>query len=385
MGNLPKLRFSEFEREWRQAKLGDYGVLITGLTYSPANIVDKGGLLVLRSSNIQNERMAYDDNVYVRLKVKPDAITQPDDILICVRNGSKQLIGKNVLIPKGIPRATHGAFMTVFRGPRNQFIAQWLKSAMYAKQVYVNLGATINSINGSDLKNFNVVFPDDAEQQKIATFLTAVDAKIEQLTKKEELLKQYKKGVMQKISSREIRFKADDGSEFPEWTEVSLADILEYEQPTKYIVNSTEYSDDYDLPVLTAGKTFVLGFSNENDGIYDNLPVIIFDDFTTSSNYVDFRFKVKSSAMKLLTLKDGVEADLRLVYEFMHKVNFPVGEHKRHWISEFQYMTIPLPSKAEQKKIVGLLVSIDAKVDYCSTQLEATKIFKKGLLQQMFV
>ena len=190
---------------------------------------------------------------------------------------------------------------------------------------------------------------------------------------------------MQKIFSQEIRFKADDGSEYPEWEEKALEEILDYEQPTKYIVDSTEYDDSYQTPVLTAGKTFILGYTNETEGIFRATPVIIFDDFTTSNNYVDFDFKVKSSAMKILKLKHSVEANIKLVYEFMQKVQFSIGEHKRYWISEYQYMNIPFPSFAEQTKIANFLSSIDSKIEHIQKQLNAIKAFKKALLQQMFV
>ena len=226
MSNIPELRFKEFSGEWEEKKLGDYGKLINGLTYSPNNIVENG-LLVLRSSNIQNGQLSFLDNVYVDLEVEDEYLTRKNDILICVRNGSKRLIGKNVLINQKLTKTTHGAFMTVFRGDYNQFISHWFQTSIFYKNVHKNLGATINSINGSDLKKFKVIFPKSKpEQQKIASFLTTIDTKIEQLTKKVELQEQYKKGVMQKIFSGEIRFKKDDGREFPEWEETALKTIL---------------------------------------------------------------------------------------------------------------------------------------------------------------
>ena len=84
------------------------------------------------------------------------------------------------------------------------------------------------------------------------------------------------------------------------YSEYELGDLLEYEQPTAYIVESTDYSDSYSVPVLTAGKSFILGYTNEMEGVFDKTPVIIFDDFTTATQYVNFPFKVKSSAMKIL-------------------------------------------------------------------------------------
>ena len=198
------------------------------------------------------------------------------------------------------------------------------------------------------------------------------------------LLEIYKRGVMQKLFSQEVRFKREDGSAFPDWEEKTLGEVLDYEQPTKYIVESTEYDDSFDTPVLTAGKTFILGYTAEDHNIYDNLPVIIFDDFTTANQYVDFPFKVKSSAMKMLKCRDP-ENSLKVIYEFMQMLKFPLGEHKRYWISEYQMQTLPLPSLAEQQNIAAFLSAINTKLDALSTQISQMQRFKKGLLQQMFV
>ena len=184
--------------EWEEKKLGDYGILLNGLTYSPDNIVSEG-LLVLRSSNIQNKQLYLDDNVYVDNQVSEDSLTKEDDILICVRNGSKRLIGKSVIIPKSLKKSTHGAFMTVFRGKSNKFIAHWFQTPIFYKQVHQNLGATINSINGSDLKKFKTFFPQEEEQTKIATFLTSIDTKIEQNNKQLDQAKLFKKALLQQM------------------------------------------------------------------------------------------------------------------------------------------------------------------------------------------
>lgn len=138
------------------------------------------------------------------------------------------------------------------------------------------------------------------------------------------------------------------------WTFVRLEDVLDYEQPTPYIVNSTDYKEDYQTPVLTAGKSFIIGYTNETDGIKTELPVIIFDDFTTDSKYVDFPFKVKSSAMKILTA-DEKFIDIKYAYYAMQVVECDNYNHKRYWISEFSKKLIPLPPKAEQAKIVDAI------------------------------
>jgi type I restriction enzyme S subunit len=132
---VPRLRFPEFRdaREWEEKRLGDLGTLISGLTYSPKDVRD-GGLLVLRSSNIRNGEITLDDCVYVRRDVNGANLTQPNDILICVRNGSKSLIGKNAIVPKGMPVCTHGAFMTVFRASAPHFARVLLQTTAIGRR-----------------------------------------------------------------------------------------------------------------------------------------------------------------------------------------------------------------------------------------------------------
>lgn len=137
-----------------------------------------------------------------------------------------------------------------------------------------------------------------------------------------------------------------------EWPMVELGELLEYEQPTKYIVNSVDYNDSYPTPVLTAGQTFILGYTNETNGIFNNpLPVIIFDDFTTSTQFVDFPFKVKSSAMKILK-NDPSETNIKYLYHAIKCIDFDSSIHKRYWIAEFAKKKIPLPPLSVQEEIV---------------------------------
>jgi type I restriction enzyme M protein len=156
------------------------------------------------------------------------------------------------------------------------------------------------------------------------------------------------------------KYRENTNSDSSDWEMVALEEVLEYEQPTKYIVNSVDYDDSFQTPVLTAGKTFILGRTNETDGIYkENLPVIIFDDFTTSTKYVDFPFKVKSSAMKILRAKPEKILP-RFAYYAIQNLNFPINEHKRYWISEFSKLKIPLPPLEVQTIIVAELDGYDS-------------------------
>ena len=144
-----------------------------------------------------------------------------------------------------------------------------------------------------------------------------------------------------------------------EWQVKKLGEVLDYEQPTKYLVSSTDYKNEYPIPVLTAGKSFLLGNTNEESGIFpkDKLPVIIFDDFTTAIKFVDFPFKVKSSAMKILHAKKSM-TDIRFMFYKMLTIKFPHNQHKRYWISECAKIEIPLPPLAAQKQIVERLDKI---------------------------
>ena len=152
-----------------------------------------------------------------------------------------------------------------------------------------------------------------------------------------------------------------DNEHYPQlpnnWVLCKLEDIVDYEQPTLYIVTSTEYKDTFATPVLTAGKSFIIGRTNETKGVFSNLPCIIFDDFTTDSKYVDFPFKVKSSAMKILKVKD--EILLKYVAMFMSITRLVGKTHKRYWISEYSKIQIPIPPKEEQKRIISAVEKLN--------------------------
>ena len=145
------------------------------------------------------------------------------------------------------------------------------------------------------------------------------------------------------------------------WCKCRLENIVEYEQPQAYIVNSTDYDDRYLTPVLTAGKSFVIGYTNETEGIYQNTPCIIFDDFTTDSKLVNFSFKVKSSAMKILKVAEDIE--IEYVAMFMSITRLIGDTHKRYWISEYSKLCISIPPKEEQKRIINAVNAMFEKLD----------------------
>jgi len=390
MKNIPKLRFPEFvnEQEWEKVKLSKLGKLVSGLTYSPDD-VRENGLLVLRSSNVQDGEISLEDNVYVRTDIKGANSSEPNDILICVRNGSKALIGKNALIPDNMPLCTHGAFMTIFRAELPKFVFQLFQTKDYERQVNADLGATINSINGNKFIKYEFNVPStEKEQKKITDCLSSLDSLITAQGQKVELLKEHKKGLLQNLFPKDgesiPKYRFPEFLNNEEWEEKQLGDLLDYEQPTKYLVNDTKYDDSYKTPVLTAGKTFILGYTDETNGIFrDSLPIIIFDDFTTATQFVDFPFKAKSSAMKILKTKSN-EFNIKLIFELIQRIDYKADEHKRYWISEYQNITIKLPKPKEQQKITDCLTSIDNEINLQIQKVESLKGHKKALLQQLF-
>ncbi len=170
-------------------------------------------------------------------------------------------------------------------------------------------------------------------------------------------------------------------------TEYHLEELLEYEQPTAYIVSSTDYSDNYKTPVLTAGKSFILGYTNETAGIFDRLPVIIFDDFTTAIQYVNFPFKVKSSAMKILHInKDLVHP--KYIFYRMQVIQFDHSTHKRYWIQQYSKIKVKLPSLPEQERIVARIEELFSELDKAVETLNTTKqqlaVYRQAVLKEAF-
>ncbi|EOH7147690.1 restriction endonuclease subunit S [Campylobacter coli] len=177
-----------------------------------------------------------------------------------------------------------------------------------------------------------------------------------------------------------LRFPKYVNSE--QWISIELSSLLDYERPDLYIVESDNYKNE-GIPVLTANKSFILGYTDEKNNIYSRVPAIIFDDFTTEKKYVDFPFKVKSSAIKILKPKGNNV--LKFIFELMNTINFEAKEHKRYYISTYQKLFVCVPKDVkEQQKIADCLSSIDELIDAESRKLKALEKYKKGLMQKLF-
>ena len=386
LNNIPTLRFPEFTGEWEKKKLGEVSFKITDGTHDTPKPTNEG-IPFLTAIHIKDGFVDY-ENCYYLPKSEHDLIykrcnPEKGDLLIvnigagtaaCALNTVEYEFSlKNVALVKPNKEIIYPNFLEQIQRKNSAKIFIQLTSG--GAQPFLSL---------NEIGKIKIMLPTLPEQTKIANFLTAVDDKLTQLKKKKSLLEQYKKGVMQKLFSQELRFKDENGKDFAEWEEVNLGKCLDYEQPTNYLVSSTEYNDKFKTPVVTAGKTFILGYTNETAGIFDkNLPVIIFDDFTTATQFVNFPFKAKSSAMKILKPKAG--NNIKFIYEALQMINYEIGGHGRHWISVFAEMNIFIPTLPEQTKIANFISAIDDKINHCVVQIEKMEGWKKGLLQQMFV
>ena len=197
-------RLPGFSGEWEETTLGAIVECIIGLTYHPDNVVEHG-LLVLRSSNVQGGRLAYENNVYVDIDVNERLITRLGDILICVRNGSRTLIGKSALIDECAAGTTFGAFMTVYRTAHWRFISHAFQSESIQRQIRDNIGATINQITNKDMKALRLKLPSSCEQTAIATVLSDMDAELTALEQRLTKTRTLKQGMMQELLTGRTR------------------------------------------------------------------------------------------------------------------------------------------------------------------------------------
>ncbi|MCK4354800.1 restriction endonuclease subunit S [Candidatus Parcubacteria bacterium] len=378
---ISKLRFAGFSGEWEEKMLGEVANFWNGKAHEQ-DISANGKYVVVNSKFISQDGKVkkYSDNQISPLK--------KDDIAIVMSDIPKgKAIGKCFLIDKDSAYTLNQRIGGI---KSKEIISQFLIRIINRNKYFLKFdnGVSQTNLRKNEILRCPVIFPALPEQQKIAEFLGAVDEWIENLCAQKENLEFYKRKMMQKIFAQEIRFKDNKGNNFSEWEEKKLGEVLDYEQPTNYIVESTEYNNNYNTPVLTAGKTFILGYTNEKEGIFEaeKLPVIIFDDFTTAQKFVDIPFKVKSSAMKILKNRSEKVSDIRFIFLTMQRIRFGLGEeHKRFWISEYSKIKIPFPIYKEQQKIADFLTSIDNLINSKQQQITQAEQWKKGLMQGLFV
>ena len=264
----------------------------------------------------------------------------------------------------------------------NVYLLHWFSSMEHRLlNMVVGTGIGAGKLDTKDLQSLSITHPTLPEQEKIAAFLTSVDDRIDQLKRKKSLLQDYKKGAMQKLFSQELRFKDEQGKDFPDWEEKKVKDTFEIIPTKKFQILGSKISEEGQYPVVDQGKDLVAGFSDDKDKLFDKGEVIVFGDHTTHLKFIDFKFVVGADGTKLLRNKNE---NLRCLYYILSFNNVEQEGYKRHF-SILKEVNLKIPSLPEQTKIANFLSSLDQKIEQVDTQITQTQTFKKGLLQQMFV
>ena len=372
----------EVPDNWVWTTLGEILELVSGQDFPPekynANIA--GIPYIIGASNIENEQL-----IINRWTESPSVYSYLNDLLVVCKGAG---VGKMAINKIGVAHIARQ--IQAVRGYTNYTDIKYIKAVVKnnIENIISKANGLIPGLKRELLLSLQLPLPPISEQHRIVYEIERWFSLIDQIEQGKADLQSIIKQTKSKILDLAIHGKlvpqdlndesaiellkrinpdfipCDNGhyENLPDgWGVCRLEDIVDYEQPTAYIVNSTSYNDSYPIPVLTAGKSFIIGYTNEVKGIYSKLPCIIFDDFTTDSKFVDFPFKVKSSAMKILQVRKDVEVEY--VAMFMNTTRLIGDTHKRYWISEYSKLTIPIPPKAEQKRIVDTVHTAFAKLD----------------------
>lgn len=384
---VPKLRFPGFTEDWEQRKLSDFTERVTrkngDQTDRPLTISAQDGLVDQRGyfnrqvaskdmSNyylIQNGEFAYNKSYS---EGYPFGAVKRLDYYSC-----------------GALSTLYILFRLVDSSINSDFLVTYYMTHLWYKEISKRAaeGARnhgLLNIATEDFFDSELKVPTQiSEQVKIGNFIKSLDNYITLHQRKLENLKLKKKALLQKLFPKngecypELRFPGFTDA----WEQRKLSELLDYERPDKYIVESDNYSDAFDTPVLTANKAFILGYTNEARTY--NEESIIFDDFTLDRKYVNFPYMLKSSAIKILKSKNG--HNLRFLFELLNSTRFEILGHARHYISVVQNTGTLCPSIEEENRISHFLEEVDKLITLHQRKLEHLQVQKKALLQQMFV
>ncbi len=389
--NFKETEIGKIPVDWEVKTLGELGQVIIGLTYSPKDVTDYG-TLVLRSSNIQNNVLAFENNVFVNCELPERVIVKENDILICVRNGSKDLIGKCALIDKKREGVAFGAFMSIFRSDYNLFLINAFRSHIIQKQIDENLGATINQITNKNLNSFQIPLPPLAEQEKIAEVLSDTDLWIESTEALLAKKRQIKKGAMQKLLSPkedwEVRklgvvaeyrrgsFPQPYGLEkwYDEHNGMPFVQVFDVAKNMKLKPTTKQRISDLakNYSVFVAKGNLVLTIQGSIGRIaltqydsYVDRTLLIFTNFKIPMDKVYFMYKV---------------------YELfqIEKIKAPGGTIKTITKEELSQFIFDYPESLKtQQEIAEILSSMDLEIESLENRLQKARQIKQGMMQDL--
>ena len=391
----PQLRFEGFTDDWEQRKLTDITSSYSGLTYSPTDVQDKG-TFVLRSSNVKNDQLIDADNVYVNPDIVNSNNVKVGDVIVVVRNGSRSLIGKHAIVTKEMPHTVIGAFMSAFRGENGDYINALLSTNNFQKEVHKSLGATINQITGKDFSMMNFQTPKLEEQNKIGSFFKQLDNTIALHQRKLDLLKEQKKGYLQKMFPK-------NGEKVPELRFAGFADDWEERKLGEYVnfLNGRAYKQS---ELLDKGKYKVVrvGNFNTNDRWYYSDLELDQDKYAHKGDLLylwatNFGPEIWSEEKviyhyhiwKLALLNNNLDKQYLYTWLVTDKERIKQNTNGTTMVhvtkGNMEQRDFQFPGLNEQQKIGSFFKQLDKTIALHQRKLDLLKEQKKGFLQKMFV
>lgn len=395
---VPKRRFKEFENAdpWEQRKFSDYYEMVSGFAFKLEDYC-LNGVGLINGESIQHGYIE-DANMnklpFEFLNRYSNFILREGDIVVGlnrpITNGKLKIA--KILCEHNDSLLYQRAGKIKYKNENNADFTYILLSQEILKHTLKEaVGSDQPFVSTSKLNKWEMLIPTNImEQNKIGSFMASLDNLITLHQRKLEKLKNLKSAYLSEMfpAEGERKPKRRFAGFTDDWEQRRLGEVFQYEQPQPYIVESTVYNEMFDIPVLTAGQSFILGHTNETFGVKDasrKKPVVIFDDFTTSAHYVDFPFKVKSSAMKILTLCSSKD-DIHFVYNALKNIEYIPVSHERHWISIYSNFRLLTPSSEHEQRQVGkLFYEIDKLITLHQRKLEKLQNIKKAYLNEMFI
>lgn len=380
--------------DWEVKELGEIGNVLIGLTYSP-NDVAEYGTLVLRSSNIKNNSLIFENNVFVDKELSDRVIVKENDILICVRNGSRNLIGKCALINKKTEGSAFGAFMSIYRSSQNKFIFHAFQSNNIQKQIDENLGATINQITNKSLNSFQIPLPPLSEQEKIAEALSDCDAWIESIEQLIAKKRQLKQGAMQKLLSPKEDWEVRKLGEVAWFQEGPGLRNWQFTKSGMKVINVTNLENGY----LNLSRTDRHISINEFQLMYKHFEIDENDIVVASSGNSygkvavvrkqDLPLLMNTSVIRFKPL-DSIEYKYLLIFlkssMFKNQIDLLItgGAQPNFGPAHLNKIEIYLPkSKQTQTEIATILSDMDAEIETLEQKLQKAKDIKLGMMQDL--
>lgn len=412
MNKVPNLRFKEFSDEWEKLKIEDVVDVIDGdrgENYpKESEFSDDGYCLFLNAKNVTKNGFDFKEKKFItefKDKKLRNGKLEVNDLVLTTRGTIGNIAYYTPSIPYKHIRINSGMVVLKSKCIFHGFLYSYVKSHYFEKQVIQTCyGSAQPQLTVKGINNFKVAIPSIEEQEKIASFFTLIDKKIELQTEKVEELKNYEKGIMQKIFSQELRFKDENGNEYPEWEERKLGEIMDKGKaggtPKSTVLEY--YNGDINFlsisDMTTQGKYLTytektiteLGLENSSAWIVPKNSLIY--SMYASVGFVSINKIELATSQAMFSMIINKKANLDYVYQYLSyfkdngiKAFIETGTQGNLNANTVKNIILPYPCRGEQDKIAACLSSIDSKIEQEQTKLKMYDDYKKGLLQQMFI